>query len=75
MADGAGERIDAFFVLHSARADSWRNVENVASHWQAGTADKAQVKAALADIAVIEEFHAVPGPGDHAAARPADRGG
>ena len=62
MADGAGERIDAFFVLHSARADSWRNVENVASRWQAGTADKAQVKAALADIAVIEEFHAVPGP-------------
>jgi arginine decarboxylase len=62
MADGAGERIDAFFVLHSARADSWRNVENVASRWEAGTADGAQVKAALADIAVIEEFHAVPGP-------------
>ena len=62
MADGAGERIDAFFVLHSARADSWRNVENVASRWEAGTADRAQVKAALTDIAVIEEFHAVPGP-------------
>ena len=62
MADGAGERIDAFFVLISARADSWRNVENVASRWQAGSADRAQVKAALTDVAVIEEFHAVPGP-------------
>ena len=62
MADATHERIDAFFILHSARADNWRHVANVASRWSSGAATRADLKDALADLAVIEEFHAVPGP-------------
>src|SRR6478752_10380863 len=54
-------RIDAFFVLNSARADSWRRAHTLAQRWAAGTVTRAAVKAALADVVVMEEFHAVPG--------------
>ncbi|MBB4042061.1 arginine decarboxylase [Microvirga flocculans] len=62
MSKTAHERIDAFFILHAGRADSWRNVENIASRWQAGKSCPEELKAALADLAVLEEFHASPGP-------------
>lgn len=62
MGDEAGSRIDSFFLMHSARADSWRMVHSLAEAWAAGTASRAEVKAALADVAVLEEFHAFPGP-------------
>ena len=62
MAKAAHERIDAFFILHAGRADSWRDVTNIASHWKAGTSKREELKTALADLAVLEEFHAVPGP-------------
>ena len=62
MSSSAGDRIDAFLILHSARADRWRVVETAASRWANGEGDRAELKAALADVAIIEEFHAVPGP-------------
>ncbi|KQU50203.1 decarboxylase [Bosea sp. Leaf344] len=61
MINAAGTRIDAFFLMHSARADSWRLVHAAAQGWHAGNASRADVKAALADVALIEEFHAFPG--------------
>ncbi|MCP8937921.1 decarboxylase [Alsobacter sp. SYSU M60028] len=66
MSEAKHDRIDQFFILHASRADLWRNVESVAAKWSNGTGDAAEVKAAVAEIAVIEEFHAVPG---HAAMR------
>jgi arginine decarboxylase len=62
MSEAASTRIDAFFVLHSARADSWRLVHSLAAGWVAGSATRAEVKAALADLSVLEGFHAFPGP-------------
>ncbi|MEP9375891.1 decarboxylase [Aquabacter sp. CN5-332] len=62
MSEAATTRIDQFLVLHSARADRWRMVHSAAESWVAGDADRADVKAALADVALMEEFHAYPGP-------------
>ena len=56
-------RIDAFFVLHAARADRWRAAADVADQWANGTSNRAAVKAALADLVIMEGFHAVPGAG------------
>lgn len=61
MINAAGTRIDAFFLMHSARADSWRLVHAAAQGWHTGNASRADVKAALADVALLEEFHAFPG--------------
>ena len=63
MSDNRKRRIDQFFLFYSARADSWRNIANLARAWAAGLADAKGVKDAIADIAIIEEFHASPGPG------------
>ena len=57
----SGERIDQFFLMHSARADTWRNVMTAAESWAAGGKDKNAVQAALKDLLVLEEFHAFPG--------------
>ena len=55
------DRIDNFLAMHSTRTDSWRNVHSAARSWAAGSGSKAATEAALAEIAVIEEFHAFPG--------------
>jgi arginine decarboxylase len=47
--------------MHSTRTDSWRSVHSAAKDWAAGSGSKAATEAALAEIAVIEEFHAFPG--------------
>lgn len=62
MSEAATARIDQFLVLHSARADRWRMVHSLAESWVAGEADRADVRAGLADVALMEEFHAYPGP-------------
>ena len=54
-------RIDQFFLMHSARSDSWRAVMTAADSWSAGKGDRAAVETALKDLAVLEEFHAYPG--------------
>ena len=55
------DRIDNFLAMQSTRTDSWRGVHTAAKDWAAGTGSKAKTEAALAEIAVIEEFHAFPG--------------
>ena len=55
------DRIDNFLAMQSTRTDSWRSVHTAAKDWAAGTGSKAKTEAALAEIAVIEEFHAFPG--------------
>ena len=61
MTNPSQDRIDAFFVLHAARADRWRAAADVADRWAAGEGDRSAVKAALGDVLIMEEFHAVPG--------------
>ena len=55
------DNIDRFFVMHAARSDQWREVLTAAEKWAAGSGNRAGVEAELADIALIEEFHAYPG--------------
>ncbi len=61
MTTTSQDRIDSFFILHAARADRWRAAADVADRWASGEGDRAAVKAALADVLIMEEFHAVPG--------------
>ena len=55
------QRIDQFFLMHSARTDTWRAVMTAAESWAAGQKDRAGVETALKDLLVLEEFHAYPG--------------
>ncbi|MGE0715794.1 MAG: decarboxylase [Alphaproteobacteria bacterium] len=55
-------RIDQFFAMHSARADHWREALTAAESWAGGRGKRADVEAALAELGVVEEFHAFPGP-------------
>ena len=54
-------RIDQFFSGPGARADHWRDLQDQRAglgewHWQPG-----RLRAAFAEMAVLEEFHAYPG--------------
>lgn len=55
-------RIDQFFSGPGARADQWRELVDLAEAWSRGTKERAEFEAAIADLAVTEEFHAYPGP-------------
>ena len=55
------DRIDNFFAMASTRTDAWRDVLTAAQGWAAGTGSREAVEQSLAEIAVIEEFHAFPG--------------
>ncbi|GGF66805.1 decarboxylase [Azorhizobium oxalatiphilum] len=61
MTETAPVQIDAFFILHSARADHWRGALNAAESWHRGESGAADVQASLAEVKIIEEFHAFPG--------------
>ncbi len=54
-------RIDQFFVMHSTRADRWREVLSAAEHWAQGKGTAKDVEKCLADLEILEEFHAYPG--------------
>jgi len=54
-------RIDQFFSGPAARADAWRDLQDVAQAWASGAAKRTDFEAALADMTAIEEFHAYPG--------------
>jgi arginine decarboxylase len=58
----AAPQIDQFLTLHSARADTWRDLTQLAADWAAAKAQRAQVEAALAALEPTEAFHAFPGP-------------
>jgi arginine decarboxylase len=55
-------RIDQFLLLHSARADIWRDITVLAEDWAAGSGKRPPLEAALEATAPAEEFHAYPGP-------------
>jgi arginine decarboxylase len=57
----AASGIDRFFSGPGARADQWRNLTELTEAWAAGSAERATVEKALADLAPTEEFHAYPG--------------
>jgi arginine decarboxylase len=57
-----GRQIDVFFATPGAREDRWRDLVDAAKKWAAGTGDRAALESALNEAAVIEEFHAYPGP-------------
>jgi len=67
-------QIDRFFAGPGARGDQWRDLAQLAESWANGKEDRAKFDAALAEIALTEEFHAYPGAKlitalrDHAAA-------
>ena len=54
-------RVDQFLLIHSARADSWREITTLADAWAADCGDRAVLEAALADMEAAEEYHAYPG--------------
>jgi arginine decarboxylase len=62
MSNAASDQIDRFLAFHSSRADAWRALVDVCDDWRHGTADRTAVSAALATVALIESFHALPGP-------------
>jgi arginine decarboxylase len=62
MPENRTQRIDQFFLFYSARADSWRHVVGMAQEWAEGVGAREHVQSAVSDLAIIEEFHAFPGP-------------
>ena len=54
-------RIDQFLLIHSARADNWREITTLADAWAAGRGERAALEAAIAAMAAAEEYHAYPG--------------
>jgi arginine decarboxylase len=62
MSQNRTRRIDQFFLFYSARADRWRDVAAKAQEWAKDLTDLTTVKSAFSDLAVLEEFHAFPGP-------------
>src|SRR3954470_22919138 len=54
-------RIDQFFSGPGARADQWRDLQDMAQAWAAGTVKRSGFEAALADMTATEEYHAYPG--------------
>jgi arginine decarboxylase len=55
-------RIDQFFSGPGARADEWRSLVEAAKAWSSGSEDRSRFETLLGQIAVMEEFHAYPGP-------------
>src|SRR5689334_25371364 len=55
-------RIDQFFSGPGARADEWRSLLEAAKAWSSGSEDRNRFETLLGEIAVMEEFHAFPGP-------------
>ncbi len=55
-------QIDQFLLLHSARADRWRELNSLADIWMTKQEGRAKLEAALAEVEVAEEYHAYPGP-------------
>ncbi|WP_207538177.1 hypothetical protein [Sabulicella rubraurantiaca] len=55
-------RIDQFLLMHSARADQWRDLTAAAEGWAAGEDGREAAEKALSAMAALESFHAYPGP-------------
>jgi arginine decarboxylase len=54
-------RIDQFFLMHSTRADRWRDITHLAAGCAAGHGDRLGLEAAVKAMEPVEEYHAYPG--------------
>src|SRR6218665_928916 len=54
-------RVDQFLLIHSGRADNWREITSLADAWAAGRGERAALEAALSVVEAAEEYHAYPG--------------
>ncbi len=61
MAAAKLAQIDRFLAFHSSRADSWRALVDACEAWTGKEGGREPVTAALAQVALIERFHAIPG--------------
>jgi arginine decarboxylase len=61
VTDKSYTQIDRFLAFHSSRSDNWRAVVDACEAWAGQHGERSEVLAALANVVVIEEFHAVPG--------------
>ena len=52
---------DQFLLIHSARADNWREITTLADAWAAKQGERAALEGALAALSASEEYHAYPG--------------
>lgn len=53
--------VDQFLLIHSGRADSWREITTLADAWAAKRGERAALEAAIAAVRAAEEYHAYPG--------------
>jgi arginine decarboxylase len=53
--------VDQFLLVHSGRADDWREITTLADAWAANRGERAALEAAIAAVAPAEEYHAYPG--------------
>ena len=54
-------RIDQFFTLHAMRNDRWQVIADLARDWMSSGAKPAELLGLIDELAVVEEFHAIPG--------------
>jgi arginine decarboxylase len=57
----SGQRMDAFIAMQSGRSDLWRDALTAAQKWASGPGSRTAVEESIANLAIIEEFHAYPG--------------
>ncbi|WP_431282502.1 hypothetical protein ACQW02_24335 [Humitalea sp. 24SJ18S-53] len=54
-------RVDQFLMIHSGRADAWRDLTHLADAWAKGSAERGEVEALITAMTAVEEYHAFPG--------------
>ena len=52
---------DQFLLIHSGRADNWREITTLADAWANKQGERAALEAALTALSASEEYHAYPG--------------
>jgi arginine decarboxylase len=55
------KQVDQFLLIHSGRADNWREITSLADAWAAGRGERFGLEAALSAMAPVEEYYAYPG--------------
>ena len=69
MTAAPSKRIDQFLLMHSSRADRWRDIAVHAEDWVQGRTSRPALESAVEAVAPVEGFHAFPGPALFAALR------
>jgi arginine decarboxylase len=54
-------RIDQFFTLHAMRNDRWQVIADLARDWVSSAIKPVELLTLIDELAVVEEFHAIPG--------------